>query len=49
MNGEPQTVLTDFKDAVKAWVPRIREVLDKDFAAELKRLGVPRDWQTNPD
>lgn len=48
MNDEPQTVLTDFKDAVKAWVPKVREVLDKDFAAELKRLGVPATGKPTP-
>ena len=41
MNGEPQALLDDFKDAVKGWVPKVREVLDKDFTAELKRLGIP--------
>ncbi len=41
MNGEPQALLDDFKNAVKAWVPKVREVLDKDFTAELKRLGIP--------
>ena len=48
MNGELKTVLTDFKDAVKAWVPKIREVLDKDFSAELKRLGVPSTGKPIP-
>ena len=41
MNGEPQSLLDTFKDAVKGWVPKVREVLDKDFTAELKRLGIP--------
>ena len=48
MNGEPQAVSVDFKDAVKAWVPKVREVLDKDFAAELKRLGVPPNGKPTP-
>lgn len=48
MNGEPQAVLTDFKDAVKAWVPKVREILDKDFTAELKRLGVPVTGKPTP-
>jgi hypothetical protein len=48
VNGEPQAVLIDFKDAVKAWVPKVREVLDKDFAAELKRLGVPANGKPTP-
>jgi hypothetical protein len=41
VNGEPQALLDTFKDAVKGWVPKVREVLDTDFAAELKRLGIP--------
>ncbi|MGO8735843.1 MAG: Eco57I restriction-modification methylase domain-containing protein [Terriglobia bacterium] len=33
--------MDNFKDLVKAWVPQVREVLDQDFTAELKRLGIP--------
>lgn len=40
MNDQPQSLLDTLKDAVKGWVPKVREVLDKDFAAELKRLGI---------
>lgn len=40
MNDEPQSLFDTFKDAVKGWVPKVREVLDKDFTAELKRLGM---------
>jgi hypothetical protein len=40
VNGEPQTLLDEFKNAVKSWVPKVREALDKDFTAELKRLGI---------
>jgi hypothetical protein len=46
VNGEPQALLDSFKDAVKGWVPRVREILDKDFTAELKRLGIP--WSGKP-
>lgn len=48
MNGEPQALLDDFKDAVKGWVPKVREVLDKDFTAELKRLGIPTAGKPAP-
>ena len=48
MNAEPQALLDDFKNAVKAWVPKVREVLDKDFTAELKRLGIPRTGKPIP-
>jgi hypothetical protein len=40
VNDKLQSPLDTFKDAVKGWVPKVREVLDKDFAAELKRLGI---------
>jgi hypothetical protein len=40
VNDRPQSLLETFKDAVKGWVPKVREVLDKDFTAELKRLGI---------
>ena len=48
MNGEPQALLDDFKDAVKGWVPKVREVLDKDFTAELRRLGIPATGKPAP-
>ena len=48
MNGEPQALLDGFKDAVKGWVPKVREVLDKDFTAELKRLGIPTTGKPVP-
>lgn len=41
MNDEPKALLDTLKDTVKGWVPKVREVLDKDFTAELKRLGIP--------
>lgn len=35
--------LTDqHKEAVKAWVPKVRRVLDEDFEAQLDRLGLKR-------
>ena len=48
VNGEPQALLDDFKDAVKGWVPKVREVLDKDFTAELRRLGIPATGKPAP-
>jgi hypothetical protein len=41
VNGEPQALLDSLKDSVKSWVPKVREVLDTDFTAELNRLGIP--------
>ena len=40
----PNAVLSDLhKEAVKAWVPRLRVLLEDDFEAQLKRLGFRRD------
>ena len=48
MNDEPLSLLDTFKDTVKGWVPKVREVLDKDFTAELKRLGIPSTGKPVP-
>jgi hypothetical protein len=40
VNGEPQALLDEYKEAVKTWVRDVREVLKKDITAELKRLGI---------
>jgi len=48
VNSEPQALLDGFKDAVKGWVPKVREVLDKDFTAELRRLGIPATGKPAP-
>ncbi|MCC6390066.1 MAG: Eco57I restriction-modification methylase domain-containing protein [Bryobacterales bacterium] len=48
MNGEPQALLDGYKDLVKGWVPKVRDVLDKDFTAELKRLGIPATGKATP-
>lgn len=48
MNDEPLALLDEYKDLVKSWVPKVREILDKDFSAELKRLGIPGTGKVVP-
>jgi hypothetical protein len=48
VNSAPQSLPDDFKDAVKTWVPKVRDVLDRDFTAELKRLGIPATGKLVP-
>lgn len=48
MNSAPQSLPDDFKNAVKTWVPKVRDVLDRDFTAELKRLGIPATGKPVP-
>jgi hypothetical protein len=39
-----QQALSDkHKESVKAWVPKVRKVLEQDLAAQLERLGIRRD------
>jgi hypothetical protein len=38
-----QALSDSHKEAVKAWVPKVRRVLDEDFVAQLERLGLRRD------
>ena len=48
-NHTSRQVLTDqHKDAVKAWVPRVRRILEQDFQAQLDRLGLKRNGSHIP-
>ena len=48
-NGSAKRALSEqHKDAVKNWVPKIRDTLEKEFAAQLKRLGLKRDGKHTP-
>lgn len=38
-----QSLADQYKDQVKSWVPKLRKVLQDDFASQLDRLGVRRD------
>src|ERR1700680_1053372 len=40
-----QALSEQHKDKVKTWVPKVRRVLEKDFAAQLDRLGLKPDGQ----
>ena len=43
-----QALSDKLKEAVKAWVPKVRQALDNEFAAQLDRLGIRRDGQHRP-
>ncbi|HEY2289828.1 MAG TPA: hypothetical protein VGM86_03915 [Thermoanaerobaculia bacterium] len=43
-----QALSEQHKDKVKTWVPKVRRVLEKDFARELDRLGLKPDGKHKP-
>ena len=44
-----QEALTDqHKEAVKAWVPKLRRLLEEEFEAQLDRLGLKRNGKHTP-
>ena len=43
-----QALSDSLKEAVKAWVPKVRQALDSEFAAQLDRLGIRRDGTHRP-
>ena len=43
-----QALSDSLKEAVKAWVPKVRRALDDEFAAQLARLGIRRDGKHEP-
>ena len=43
-----QALSDKLKEAVKAWVPKARQALDNEFAAQLDRLGIRRDGKHRP-
>ena len=43
-----QALSDRLKEAVKAWVPKVRQALDNEFAAQLDRLGIRRDGKHRP-
>lgn len=40
MTGDLQSLLDKQKETVKAWVPKVRRVIEKDLSAQLERLGL---------
>ena len=50
MTSEAQALSDRHKEAVKSWVPQVREAIEQDFAAQLERLGMtPRGEHTPLD
>src|ERR1700694_3501728 len=43
-----QTLSEQHKDKVKTWVPKLRRLLERDFAGQLDRLGVKPDGKHTP-
>ena len=43
-----QALSDSLKEAVRAWVPKVRQALDSEFAAQLDRLGIRRDGKHRP-
>ena len=43
-----QALSDSLKEAVKAWVPKVRRALDDEFAAQLGRFGLRRDGKHVP-
>jgi Eco57I restriction-modification methylase len=42
-NGSASALSDSLKEAVKSWVPKVRKILDDEFAAQLGRLGIRRN------
>ena len=45
MGASRQALSDEHKDAVKSWVPKIRHVLEDEFAAQLDRPWLEVRWQ----
>ena len=43
-----ETLTDQHKEAVKAWVPKVRSVLEEEFAAQLDRLGLRPNGRHTP-
>ena len=48
MTGDAQALSDRHKEAVRSWAPRVRKTLEKDFAAQLERLGMRANAQHTP-
>ena len=47
--GNGRTSLSDpHKEAVKSWIPKVRKVVEKDFADQLARLGIRSSGKLTP-
>ena len=48
MTADAQIPSDRHKEAVRSWTPRVRKVLEEDFAAQLDRLGMRADGRHEP-
>lgn len=48
MSIEQQASSDKYKEAVKAWVPKVRKVLESDLTAQLERLGIRSTGKPTP-
>ena len=48
MTTEAQALSDPYKEAVKSWVPKLREAIEQDFAAQLERLGMKPSGEHMP-
>ena len=48
MTSEAQALSDRHKEAVKSWVPQVREAIEQDFAAQLERLGIKPSGEHTP-
>ena len=46
--GNRQTLSDQHKEAVRAWVPKVRLIIEDEFAAQLKRLGLQPNGKHKP-
>lgn len=48
MSARRETLTDAYKEAVKAWVPKVRKVIEDDLSAQLDRLGIKRSGKPTP-
>ena len=48
MTTEAQALSDRHKEAVKSWVPQVRQAIEQDFAAQLERLGMKPGGEHTP-
>lgn len=48
MSARRETLTDAHKEAVKAWVPKVRKVIEDDLSAQLDRLGIKRSGKPTP-
>src|SRR3954465_5514858 len=48
MSARRETLTDSHKEAVKAWVPKVRKVIEADLSAQLDRLGIRKNTKPTP-